>query len=68
MSGAEATAAATMEKTMGLDFWCQLTGFDFDAHVKKTKEKAAETTSVLFQPLPIDPKLAAYTVKNEWSF
>ena len=60
MSGAEAIAAATMEKTRGLDFWCQLTGFDFDAHVKKAKEKVTETTSVLFQPLPVDPQLAAY--------
>lgn len=58
MSGAEAIAAFSVEKNMGLDFWCELTGFDFDAHVKKGKEKGTRKTSGSFNPLPIDPQLA----------
>ena len=60
MSGAEASSAVSMETSIGLEFWSQITGFSFNTHTKTDKDRAVNTvTTVPFPPLPIGSQLAA---------
>ena len=51
--------ATNVEKGEIVGFWCQITGFDIVSHTKEDKEKGPQKVSGPFQPVPIDPQLAA---------